>query len=55
MLHFEIDNITRFIYDDKHYRFFPPNTRASGIPDQLEERVVRSQPRLYIEIRKSFG
>ncbi len=54
MLHVELDNLTRFTYDDKHYRYFPPSTRASGTPDQLEERVVRSQPRLYVEVRKTF-
>jgi outer membrane receptor protein involved in Fe transport len=55
MLHFEVDNITRFVYDDKHYQYvLGGNTRASGMPDFLEERVVRSQPRLYFEIRKTF-
>jgi outer membrane receptor protein involved in Fe transport len=53
MVHFEVDNIWRFVYDDKHYRY--DVSRASGMPDELEERVVRSQPRLYVEIRKTFG
>ncbi|HEX2591595.1 MAG TPA: TonB-dependent receptor [Rhizomicrobium sp.] len=56
MLHLEVDNLTRFIYDDKHYAYvFNGNTRGSGAPDFLEERVVRSQPRLYFEIRKTFN
>lgn len=55
MLHLELDNLTRFVYDDKHFVFVPPNTRASGAPDFLEDRIVRSQPRLYFEIRKTFG
>jgi outer membrane receptor protein involved in Fe transport len=49
---FEVDNLDPFIYDDKHYRYDP--SRATGVPVMLEERVVRSQPRLYLEIRKTF-
>jgi outer membrane receptor protein involved in Fe transport len=52
MLHFEVDNITRFVYDDKHYVYL--TSRAAPAPDYLEERVVRSEPRLYFEIRKTF-
>lgn len=54
MFHIEIDDITRFVYDDKHYEFIPPRTRADGTPDFLEERIVKSQTRLYFEIRKTF-
>jgi hypothetical protein len=53
MLHFEVDNITRFIYDDKHYDYAVD--RNDPTYTTLEERVVRSQPRLYVELRKTFN
>ncbi|MBL6853018.1 MAG: TonB-dependent receptor [Alphaproteobacteria bacterium] len=52
-LHFEFDNIDPFIYDDKHYDYSP--SRAFPPPVTLEERTVRSQPRFYFEIRKTFN
>ncbi|MBS0471652.1 MAG: TonB-dependent receptor [Proteobacteria bacterium] len=52
-LSFELDNIDPFIYDDKYFDYDP--TRASGTPVSIEHRVVRSQPRFFFEIRKTFG
>jgi outer membrane receptor protein involved in Fe transport len=51
-LHVEFDDIDPFIYDDKHYNFDP--SRATVPFATLEERTVRSQPRFYFEIRKTF-
>ncbi|MEI9888115.1 MAG: TonB-dependent receptor [Rhizomicrobium sp.] len=52
-LHFEFDNIVPFIYDDKHYYF--DVSRALPPASLVEQRIVRSQPRFYFEIRKTFG
>ena len=52
-LHFEFDNIDPFIYDDKHFNYDP--SRATVPYVSLEERTVRSQPRFYFEIRKTFN
>ena len=52
-LHFELDNLSRFVYDDKHFNY--DISRSSGTPDSIEERVVRSQPRLFFEVRRTFG
>jgi outer membrane receptor protein involved in Fe transport len=51
-LHFELDNLDPFIYDDKHYNY--DISRAVPPISRLEERVVRSQPRFFFEIRKTF-
>lgn len=51
-IHVEFDNIVPFVYDDKHFNYAP--TRATGAPVSVEQRIVRSQPRFYFEIRKTF-
>ncbi len=51
-LHFEFDNVDPFIYDDKHFDYNV--SRAQPNFDLLEHRVIRSQPRFYFEIRKTF-
>jgi len=52
-LHFEIDNFGRFVYDDQFFNY--TGSRAdSGLSD-IEEIRIKSQPRLYIQIRKTFG
>jgi outer membrane receptor protein involved in Fe transport len=52
-LHVEFDNVDPFIYDDKHYDY--DVSRAVTPFDTLEDRTVRSQPRFYFEIRKTFN
>jgi outer membrane receptor protein involved in Fe transport len=52
-LHFEIDNIDPFVYDDQFLNY--AGSRAdSGLAD-IEEIRIKSQPHLYIQIRKTFG
>jgi len=51
-LHFELDNLARFVYDDKYYDYAGPR---NALPlASTEELSVKSQPRLYIQIRKTF-
>jgi outer membrane receptor protein involved in Fe transport len=52
-LHVEFDNIDPFIYDDKHFNYDP--SRATTRFATLEDRTVRSQPRFFFEIRKTFN
>jgi outer membrane receptor protein involved in Fe transport len=51
-LHFEVDNIFRFTYDDKYDDY--SGLRFVSSLQQVEELSIRSQPRLYIQIRKTF-
>ncbi|HEY1630026.1 MAG TPA: TonB-dependent receptor [Rhizomicrobium sp.] len=51
-LHLEADNFGRFRYDDKFFDFAGPRDVAAL--DEIEELRIKSQPRLYVEIRKTF-
>ncbi len=51
-LHLEFDNIVPFIYDDKHFNY--DVSRALPPASLIEQRIVRSQPRVFFEIRKTF-
>ncbi|HEY1638341.1 MAG TPA: TonB-dependent receptor [Rhizomicrobium sp.] len=51
-LHFEVDNIGRFEYDDQFYNYMGPRDRAALA--SIEEIAIRSQPQFYIQIRKTF-
>lgn len=52
-LHFEVDDIGRFVYDDKYFNYAGPR---DGFPlTSLEHIAIRSQPHIYIQIRKTFG
>ena len=51
-LHFEVDNIGRFVYDDQYYNY--PGPRDSTALASIEEIAIRSQPHFYIQIRKTF-
>jgi hypothetical protein len=51
-LHFEVDNIGRFEYDDQFYNFPGPRDRTALA--SIEEIAIRSQPHFYIQIRKTF-
>jgi outer membrane receptor for ferrienterochelin and colicin len=50
--HVELDNADPFVYDDKFLNY--PAARNVSLPDQLEELHIKSQPRLFIDIRKTF-
>jgi hypothetical protein len=52
-LHFEIDNIDRFVYQDRFYNYIESRDMTSV--HMLEEIAIRAQPHLYIQIRKTFG
>ena len=52
-LHLEVDNIGRFTYDDRFFNYAGPRNVAPL--DNTEEISIRSQPRLFVEIRKTFG
>ena len=52
-LHFELDNLTRFVYDNEYFDYSGPRDSSSIV--ETEERRIRSQPRIYVEIRKTFG
>jgi outer membrane receptor protein involved in Fe transport len=52
-LHLEVDDIGRFVYDDKYFNY--PGPRGDNSFNSLEEISIRSQPHVYIQIRKTFG
>jgi hypothetical protein len=52
-LHFEIDNIAPFVYDDQFFNYV--GSRADTGLANIEEIRIQSQPRLYVQIRKTFG
>jgi outer membrane receptor protein involved in Fe transport len=47
-----IKNPGRFSYDDTRYLYAGP--RAGGSPSEIDELKIKSQARLYIQIRKTF-
>ncbi len=51
-LHFEIDNFGRFVYDDQFFNYM--GSRADTGLSNVEEISIKSQPRLFIQIRKTF-
>jgi hypothetical protein len=52
-LHFELDDFGRFAYDDQNY--FYSGDRGLSPLSSKDEVYIRSQPRLYVQIRKTFG
>lgn len=52
-LRFEVDNMTRFEYENTFYEYSGP--RDVSPLTEIDERRIKSQPRIYIEIRKTFG
>jgi len=52
-LRLELDNFGRFVYDDQFYNYAGP--RDTAPLSNIEEIHIRSQPRIYFEIRKTFG
>jgi outer membrane receptor protein involved in Fe transport len=51
-LHVEVDNADPFVYDDTYWNY--PAPRNMSMPDQIQQLRITSQPRLYIQIRKTF-
>jgi hypothetical protein len=51
-LHFEVDNAAPFVYDDRFFDFAGPRN-ISPLAD-VEELSIKSQPRLFVQIRKTF-
>lgn len=51
-LHLELDNVGRFTYDDKYYDY--AGLRLITPLQSTEELSIKSQPRLYVQIRKTF-
>ena len=52
-LHFEFVNLGRFIYRNKLFDYAGP--RNTSPLTEVEERSIMSQPRFYIQIRKTFS
>jgi hypothetical protein len=50
--HFEIANVTRFVYDDKIFDYAGPRDTFPLVA--TEELSIKSQPRRYIQIRRTF-
>ena len=51
-LHFELDNLARFVYKNELFDYSGPRNTSPLV--EIEQRSITSQPRLYIEIRKTF-
>jgi hypothetical protein len=51
-IHFELDNLGRFGYEDIFFNYAGP--RNVSTQTSIEEISIKSQPRLFIEIRKTF-
>jgi outer membrane receptor protein involved in Fe transport len=52
-LRFELDNMARFEYENTFSDYAGP--RDSAPLTEIDERRIKSQPRIYVEIRKTFG
>jgi hypothetical protein len=51
-LHLELDNVGRFTYDDEYSVY--AGLRSDTPLQSIDELSIRSQPRLYVQIRKTF-
>jgi outer membrane receptor protein involved in Fe transport len=52
-LRFEVDNFGRFVYDDQFFNYAGPRDKFPL--SSIEEIHIKSQPRLFFEIRKTFN
>ncbi|HVU22068.1 MAG TPA: TonB-dependent receptor [Rhizomicrobium sp.] len=52
-LHFELDNLGQFVYENEYFNF--AGERNSSPLLFTDDRSIKSQPRIYIEVRKTFG
>jgi hypothetical protein len=48
----DVDNFGQFVYDNQYFDY--DNRRDIGNLAEIEERSIKSQPRIYLEIRKTF-
>jgi hypothetical protein len=51
-LHFEVDNLGQFVYDNQYFDY--DDRRDIGNLAIIEDRSIKSQPRLDFEVRKTF-
>jgi hypothetical protein len=52
-LHFELDNLGQFVYENEFFNFAGERNKAPLL--YTDDRAIKSQPRIYIEVRKTFG
>jgi len=52
-LHFELDNLGQFVYQNDYFIY--AGERNSSPLYFTDDRTIKSQPRIYIEVRKTFG
>ena len=48
----DLDNFGRFVYDNQYFDYDGP--RDTGNLAIIEERAFKSQPRIFIDIRRTF-
>ncbi len=49
---FDVENWGRFVYDNQYFDY--SDRRDIGYLAEIEERSIKSQPRIFIDIRKTF-
>ncbi|HEX4861971.1 MAG TPA: TonB-dependent receptor, partial [Rhizomicrobium sp.] len=52
-LHLELDDLGRFVYDNEFFNY--DIDRNTGALLSTDDRAIKSQPRVFIEIRKTFN
>jgi len=52
-LHFELDNLGQFVYENEFFNFAGERNTAPLL--STDDRAIKSQPRVFFEIRKTFG
>jgi outer membrane receptor protein involved in Fe transport len=51
-IEFDVDNFGRFVYDNQYFDY--DDRRDIGNLALVEERSIKSQPRIFIDVRKTF-
>jgi outer membrane receptor protein involved in Fe transport len=51
--HFELDDLGSFVYENEFFNFDGPRDVSPLL--FTDDRAIRSQPRVFIEVRKTFG
>jgi hypothetical protein len=51
--HFELDDVGRFVYENEYFNY--AGERSTFPLLSTDDRAIKSQPRVYVEIRKTFG
>ncbi len=52
-LHFELDDLGQFVYENEFFNFAGERNTAPLL--STDDRSIKSQPRVFFEIRKTFG